>query len=96
MFKIIREKWYLLGYIIITCSIGQFAYICFKFAYAILNNKERTVVNSNGIATIGKTHFYYTNIFLLIFVCLIFSSALIWLGVFIIKKGKKNGIRKTM
>ena len=96
MFKIIREKLYLLGYIIIVYSVCQFGYICFNFAHAILNNKERTIIEPNSITTIGKMHFNYTNIFFVILLCLIFSIALILLGVFIIKKGNKNRIKNTI
>jgi|GEM_PF-6209238 hypothetical protein len=96
MFKIIREKLYLLGYIIIMYGISQFGYICFNFAHAILNNKERTVIDSNSITTIGKMHFNYINIFFVIFLCLIYSIALILLGVFIIKKGNKNRINNPI
>ncbi|MGK0467381.1 MAG: hypothetical protein ACJAX4_002682 [Clostridium sp.] len=96
MFKIIREKLYLLGYTIIIYSICQFGYICFNFAHAILNNKERTIIDSNSITTIGKMHFNYTNIFFVISLCLIYSIALILLGVFIIKKRNKTRINNTI
>ncbi|MBZ9626412.1 hypothetical protein G9F71_026780 [Clostridium sp. FP2] len=92
MFKIIREKLYLLGYIIIMYSIGQFGYIGFNLAHDISNNKERTVIDSNSITTIGKMHFNHINIFL----WLIYSIALILLGVFIIKKRNKNRLNNTI
>ncbi len=96
MFKIIREKLYLLGYIIIMYSIYQFGYIGFNLAHDILNNKERTIIDSNSITTIGKMHFNYINIFFVISWHLIYSIALILLGVFIIKKGNKNRINNTI
>ncbi|MFT5871750.1 MAG: hypothetical protein ACI8WT_000670 [Clostridium sp.] len=95
MFKIIRGKLYLLGYIIIMYAICQFGYIAFNFAHAILNNKERTIIDSNSITTIGKMNFSYINIFFVISFWLIYSIALIFLGIFIIKKGNKNRINTT-
>jgi hypothetical protein len=96
MFKTIREKLYLLGYIIITYGISRFGYICFYFAHIILNNKEQTVIESNSIVTIGKMHFNYINIILVISIYLIYSIALISLGVLVVKKGNKKRINNTI
>lgn len=96
MIKAIREKLYLAGYIIILYGISRFGYICFYFAHIILNNKERTIIESNGITTIGKMQFNYINIIFVILFYLVFSIALTLLGIYIIKKGNKKKINKTV
>jgi hypothetical protein len=96
MFKTIREKLYLLGYIIIMYGISRFGYICFYFAHLILNNKDRTVIDSNSITTIGKLNFNYLNIIFVISFYLIYSIALILLGIFIIKKRNRKNINNTI
>ncbi len=87
MFKIIIKKLYLIGYIIIIYGIFQLGYLCFYFINTFLTNKERTVIEPNGISTISKIHFNYINIIFV--VC--FFIFLILLGFFIIKKGNKKG-----
>jgi hypothetical protein len=96
MFKSFREKSYLLGYMIIIYGFCRFGYFCFNIAHAVLNNKERTVIDSNSITIVGEMHFNYTNLIFTISFSLLYSIVLILLGVFIIKKGNKKRKNNTI
>lgn len=90
MIRLVREKLYLVGYVIILYGICRLGYICFYFADAILHNEERTVIDANSISTIGKTQFHYGNIAIVIIYYLIYSIALSLLGTYVIKKGRRS------
>lgn len=92
MFKTIKEKSYLLGYIIIMYGISRLGYICFYFTHDIFNNTEQTVIESKSITIIGETHFNYINIIFVI--C--FYLILIFLGIYIIKRQNKKKINNTI
>lgn len=87
MFKIIKQKDCVLGYGIIIFAIGQFGYACYHIVHAILNNKERIIIEPNSITRIGASQFNYTNIIILMVIFLVYNIGLVLLGTFIIKKG---------
>lgn len=99
MINKIREKQYLLGYPIIFYGIIRFVhfvYICFYFGNDILNNQERTIINSNSVITISKSHFEYINIILIILFYLVYSIVIVLLGIHVIKKGSMKRLNNAI